>query len=109
MLYLASENPNFNSIRLLKSTDGGATWSAAQTGLPDVPINRIIVDPGDGSEDTVYAATWIGVYRTTDGGATWSLFGAGLPNVEAADLYMSPDGSFLRVATYGRGVWEIRP
>ncbi|MEP6913043.1 MAG: hypothetical protein ABI923_09825 [bacterium] len=45
-LYLSSENPNFNAIRLLKSTNGGATWSAAQNGLPDAPINRIIVDPG---------------------------------------------------------------
>ncbi|HKF57788.1 MAG TPA: hypothetical protein VKJ45_20185 [Blastocatellia bacterium] len=108
-LYLSSENPNGGAERLLKSTDGGATWALAQNGLPDVPINRIIVDPRDASGNTVYAATWIGVYRTTDGGASWSLFGAGLPNVEAADLYMPPDGSFLRVATYGRGVWEIRP
>jgi len=24
------------------------------------------------------------------------------------DLYLPPDGSFLRIATYGRGVWEIQ-
>jgi hypothetical protein len=24
------------------------------------------------------------------------------------DLYLSADGSFLRVATFGRGVWEIQ-
>ncbi len=81
----------------------------AQNGLPDVPISRIIVDPRDASGNTVYAATWIGVYRTTDGGANWSLFGAGLPRVEVSDLYIAPDGSFLRAATYGRGVWEVTP
>jgi photosystem II stability/assembly factor-like uncharacterized protein len=108
-LYLSSENPNSPAERLLKSTDGGATWALAQNGLPDVPINRIIVDPRDGSGNTVYAATWIGVYSTTNGGANWSLFGAGLPQVEATDLYMPPDGSFLRVSTYGRGIWEIKP
>lgn len=108
-LYLSSENPGFNAKRLLKSTDGGATWSVAQNGLPDVPISRIIVDPRDASGNTVYAATWIGVYRTTDGGANWSLFGAGLPRVEVSDLYIAPNGRFLRAATYGRGVWEVTP
>jgi photosystem II stability/assembly factor-like uncharacterized protein len=108
-LYLSAQNPNFNTIRLLKSTDGGANWSVAQNGLPDVPINRIIVDPRDTSGNTVYAATWIGVYRTTNGGANWTLFGAGLPDVEVSDLYIAPDGHFLRAATYGRGVWEVTP
>jgi photosystem II stability/assembly factor-like uncharacterized protein len=106
---MSSDYPSSNAIHLVKSTNGGATWSAAQNGLPALPINRIIVDPRDASGNTVYAATWIGVYRTTNGGANWSLFGAGLPQVEAADLYMPLDGSFLRVATYGRGVWEIKP
>ena len=72
-------------------------------------VNRIIVDPRTPNGDIVYAANWIGVYRTTDGGATWSRFGAGLPNVYVSDLYIAPDASFLRVSTYGRGVWEIKP
>ena len=56
---------------------------------------------------TLFAATDLGVYRTTDGGAHWTLFGSHLPQVRVTDLYIPPDGSFLRVATYGRGVWEI--
>ena len=23
------------------------------------------------------------------------------------DIYMPPDGSFTRIATYGRGIWEL--
>jgi len=57
----------------------------------------------------VFAATFVGVYRSTNGGASWSRFGAGLPFVEVRDLYMPPDGSFLRIASYGRGNWEIHP
>ena len=74
-----------------------------------MPIDRIITDPRDPDGNTVYAATWIGVYFTTNGGASWSVFGAGLPNVEVSDLYFAPDGSVLRAATYGRGIWEIQP
>jgi hypothetical protein len=43
-----------------------------------------------------------------DGGASWHLYGSGLPMVVVSDLYMPTDGSYLRVSTYGRGVWEIR-
>jgi hypothetical protein len=57
----------------------------------------------------LYAGTFLGVYRSTDAGASWSRFGYGLPQVEVHDLYMPPDGSFLRIATYGRGVWKIKP
>jgi hypothetical protein len=55
----------------------------------------------------VYAGTDLGVYVTHDGGANWALFGAGLPVVRVQGLYLSPTDDFLRVATYGRGVWEI--
>jgi photosystem II stability/assembly factor-like uncharacterized protein len=108
LLYIASESPSPGATRFAMSSDNGATWAApANNGLPDVAVSHIVVDPRDSTGKTVYAGTWIGVYRTRNGGATWALFGAGLPNVSAATLYLSPDEDFLRVATYGRGVWEI--
>ena len=106
-LYIASESPNPASGRVAKSTDGGLTFSNASTGLPDVPVARLAVSPVD--KNTVYAATFLGVYRTTNGGASWSRFGAGLPFVEVDDIYIAPDASFLRIASFGRGVWEIHP
>jgi photosystem II stability/assembly factor-like uncharacterized protein len=108
VLYVASENPGSQPVRVLKSTDGGVTWAAASTGLPNVPIDRLLAAPNDPSGNTVYAATWLGVYRTTNGGVNWTQIGAGLPTVEVSDLYMPADGSFLRAATYGRGVWDLQ-
>ena len=105
-LYVASESP-IPGARIAKSTDGGLTFTDSSKGLPDLPVNRVLVSPVD--PNTLYAATFLGVYRSTDAGASWSRFGSGLPQVEVRDLYMPPDGSFLRVATYGRGVWETRP
>lgn len=105
-LYIASESPVSGS-RVAKSTDGGATFTNMSTGLPDVPIARLAVSPVD--KNTVYAATFLGVYRTINGGLSWSRFGAGLPFVEVDDIYIAPDASFLRAASFGRGVWEIHP
>jgi hypothetical protein len=105
-LYIGSESP-ISGSRVAKSTDGGLTFVNASTGLPDVPVSRVVVSPVD--KNTVFAGTFLGVYRSTNGGASWSRFGAGLPFVEVDDIYVSPDGSFLRAASFGRGVWEIHP
>jgi photosystem II stability/assembly factor-like uncharacterized protein len=94
---------------VVKSTQGGApgSWTAAQNGLPTVPVTMLAVDPRDASGRTLYAATDLGVYQTSNGGVRWRLFGAGLPQVRVTDIHASPDGRRLQIATYGRGVWEI--
>jgi photosystem II stability/assembly factor-like uncharacterized protein len=107
-LYIGNEAPVGTPQRVIKSTDGGESWAHKSTGLPPVPINKLTVSSADPSGQTVYAATWIGVYETTNGGDSWHLFGQDLPVVNVTDLYMPPDGSYLRASTYGRGVWEIR-
>ncbi len=83
-----------------------ATWTVMQSGLPDLPVQRIVFDPRD-PHNTAYAATHVGLYRTTDGGASWGPYGNGLPTVRVNDIYLPPDGSFIRIATYGRGNWEL--
>ena len=109
-MYVGNEAPigTPSLMRVLKSVDGGASWANASTGLPAVPTTKLLVSPRDPSGNTVYAGTWIGVYETTDGGTSWHLYGSELPMVVVSDLYMPTDGSYLRVSTYGRGVWETR-
>jgi photosystem II stability/assembly factor-like uncharacterized protein len=106
VLYVASEAAAASGTKIVKSVNGGATWTAADSGLPKVPVLKIQIDPRNAN--TLYAGTYLGIYRSTDAGATWTKYGNGLPNVAVSDLYMPPDGSFLRIATYGRGVWEVR-
>ena len=107
-IYVSTENPDPAAAHLVKSTDGGQTWSRAEgTGLPPVPISKLLVSHRDPSRKTIYAGTWLGVYESTDAGLTWHLFGKGLPLVMVSDLDMPADGAFLRAGTYGRGVWDF--
>jgi len=108
LLYVSSETPVAGATRFAKSLNGGVSWIApANAGLPDLPVGRVRVDASDATGNTLYAATWIGVYRTTDGGENWTHFGAGLPQVPVSDIYVAPGGAYVRVATYGRGAWEL--
>jgi len=113
-LWVTSVAQAVGSVRVIKGTIANptdswasATWTAMQSGLPDLPVTRILFDPRDATRQTIYAATHVGIYATTDGGASWSPFGTGLPNVRVNDIYMPPDGGFMRIATYGRGIWEL--
>ena len=115
IVYVASVAPDSTKNHLWRSTDFGASWTAldrttSQTsnGLPaGVAVNTIVADPGNSA--TLYAGTHLGVYRSTDTGATWERFGAGMPLVNVTDLYVAPNSSRVRAATFGRGFWELLP
>ena len=113
-LWIASTAQAPGAVRVVKGTIASpgaswstATWTAMQNGLPDLPVSKLAFDPKDPTRNTILAATHVGIYRTTDGGANWEPFGNGLPTVRVNDIYLPPDGSFVRLATYGRGIWEL--
>jgi photosystem II stability/assembly factor-like uncharacterized protein len=87
------------------SVNGGASWSQSANGLPLFSAQSLLVDPTD--SNTLYCGTDVGVYRSTDSGANWSRFGVGMPAVSIDDLKVLDDGSALRAATHGRGMWEL--
>ena len=54
---------------IYKTTNGGATWSAMNSGLGDTTINWLIFDA---SGNALYAATENGgIFRSTDGAQSW--------------------------------------
>ena len=107
----------FHVPHVYRSTDAGAHWTNISRNLPDLPANSVVVDPNDAN--TIYVALDNGVYATSQVTACptancWNVYGSGLPNAPAMLLTAAPgmstgDGRSgeLRVATYGRGVWQI--
>jgi photosystem II stability/assembly factor-like uncharacterized protein len=93
------------ALRLERTTNGGASFSRIDAGLPPFPVHVVRVDPGD--PNTLYAGTDVGLYRSSDGGGTWARFGSGLPAVSVWDVALLKDGSMLRIATHGRGFYEL--
>ena len=99
---------------LFKSTDGGASWNAANSGLPTDSGNAYVcalaVDPQN--PGTLYAGTpAAGVYKTTDGGASWIATGLltqdGCATVLAVDP-QHPGTVFAGVTSYERaGQWDV--
>jgi photosystem II stability/assembly factor-like uncharacterized protein len=87
------------------TSNGGSRWNARSSGLPPFSALVLRFDPTDPS--TLYAGTDVGVYRSTDRGVTWTPFGTGMPAVSVYDVQILGDGSIVRAATHGRGIWEL--
>jgi photosystem II stability/assembly factor-like uncharacterized protein len=52
-----------------RSSNGGASWSAINTGLSALSIYSLAIDPQIPS--TLYAGSYDGIYKTTDSGNNW--------------------------------------
>lgn len=114
----ADEGPfTADGVYLCSSADGknwvwkNVSGSSAepQNRLPNVACHGLAIGH---RPETLYACTDIGVYRSDDAGDTWHDFSNGLPNVPCFDIHLyQPEGKtkpgLLRVATHGRGIWEI--
>jgi hypothetical protein len=103
--------PPDNKGHLWRTVDRGVTWHSIvganpRHRLPNVPAYVVKYDPV--VPTTLYAGTELGVYASVDDGMTWDRLGYGLPIVPVRDLFVSGNRQFIRIATYGRGFWELR-
>ena len=65
-----------------------------------------IVHQGNHTDNPVYIATSLGVYRLDDTSTTWETFVTNLPNTIVNDLEINLIDESITAATYGRGVWR---
>ena len=106
--YVAFSGFGIAGQQIWKTTNLNAatpTWAIAAAGLPDVPVNGLVIDPLNSNH--VYAGSDIGVFISLDGGTSWSPMGTGLPRVAVFDMAFQAPNRIVRIATHGRGMWEI--
>lgn len=75
--------------------------------LPPVPVRTVAIPTNNPS--TMYVGTDIGVYyngNINSQSSKWEFFKKGLPNTTVRDIEIYEDQGFLRVGTFGRGIWQ---
>jgi photosystem II stability/assembly factor-like uncharacterized protein len=87
---------------VLKTSDGGTTWTSIAGNLPQAPVNDIVI-----VGTTLYVASDVGVFRSTNGGTNWKTAGSRLPMVPVTDLEYRAASNTLYAATFGRGMFTL--
>lgn len=90
------------------STDGGLSWNASNSGLPNRPglgVGTLVLDPGN--PGTLYATiNGAELYKSTDSGATWNAAGAGLTNYGALSVAIDSQNPSVLYAGTTSGVFK---
>ena len=88
-----------------RSDNAASSWTNCTAGLPNIPMNSVVVDPANFKR--VWVAADVGVYQTVNLGSSWTAFSNGLPNAMAVDLLFHKQDRVLICATRNRGAWAI--
>lgn len=103
--YLAGAAPSQSHVWKVKNLSTTPVKTPINSGLPDIPVNAFAVDPTN--PGNLFAGTDIGIFASTDGGASWNPYGTGLPVVTTFGMGIPNGIQELRIATHGRGMWQI--
>jgi photosystem II stability/assembly factor-like uncharacterized protein len=88
---------------LLRSGDGGRTWTRPALGLTD-EVTALAVSPND--IDVIVAATALGFFRSADGGLTWRQVSGGFGDFQAHAVSFMPGNDQVLLATTGGGLFR---
>ena len=91
---------------ILKSTDGGKTWTSIAGDLPTRGTVYCLAEDHVDS-DLLFCGTEFGLFFTLDGGKKWSRIKNGLPTIQVKDLCIQRKVNDLVVGTFGRGIYVI--
>ena len=90
---------------LMRSDNGGATWTRATVGLGAGAVTWITIDPANPA--IVYAAQLgSGVFRSTDRGQTWTALDQGLRDDAARQVVLNPHLPGALFAGTDSGLWR---
>ncbi len=105
MIYVSLSGYRYddNTAHIFKSADNGNTWTDFSEGMPDIPVNDLLMLPiplkGDGA---FFAATDIGIFQKNGASSPWTYSESNLP-VVVNDLYFFNEK--VSIATFGRSMY----
>ena len=88
---------------ILKTKDGGKTWTEITNGLPNDPINAVREDPK--KRGLLFAGSERAVYVSFDDGEHWQTLRLNMPATSIRDLVIKDDD--IVVGTHGRSFWIL--
>jgi hypothetical protein len=95
----------YTSANVFETTNAGTTsWKNVSGNLPNAPVNFLAYDRPN---DTLYAATDLGVFYMQGDSKVWTKLGDNLPNAATEDVRIQASSGKLYVGTFGRGTWRI--
>jgi photosystem II stability/assembly factor-like uncharacterized protein len=119
-------NPIPGGVGIVKSVDGGATWTPINEGLENLYVGSLFMHPENPDVLLAGAGHWVsyglgyyegsGVYLTTDGGAHWELVqrtpdGAPITSVEFAlsdpNIAYAGGGNQFYCSEDGGRTWQL--
>ncbi|MCX7552422.1 hypothetical protein OS175_00905 [Marinicella sp. S1101] len=92
------------SNRILRTTDGGNSWTSISNDLPNMPLWQVINDPTDAN--VLYVGSELGLWVGTQSSNTynWEQFDYGSAFTRVIDLVWRNDA--LYIGTHGRGTFK---
>ncbi|MEA2517859.1 MAG: hypothetical protein QOG16_1697, partial [Actinomycetota bacterium] len=87
---------------VVRSTDGGKTWSDISGNLPPAPVNEIIT-----VGRRIVVGTDFGVFTSGRAGGRWFSLGNSLPVVPVFDLRYHRASRTITAATFGHGIQRV--
>ncbi len=90
--------------KVYESKDGGASWTNISANLPNIPANCVAIE--NNGAVGVYAGTDLGVFYRDKNSSEWLPYNNNLPNVIVTEIEINYTDRQLKMATYGRGLWQ---
>ncbi len=105
-IFVSYNNYPNNSQKIFMTEDSGATWQNISYNLGNMPVHSIVIS--NTTDGTIYVGTEIGVYKKTLTDTNWLPFNINLPTTTINELEINYATNYLRAATWGYGLWEIK-
>ncbi len=106
--YVAYNQHRYGDFKpyLLKTSDGGATWTSLAATLPERGSVYTIAEDHEDPQ-LLFCGTEFGAYFSPDGGSNWVKLGSGLPTIAVRDIEIQRGENDVVLGTFGRGFYVL--